>query len=94
MKYYMRNQDEKLFTDKAMVVVRLFFEEAWRRAVMGVDSAIMRSGLCSVVLSMKNLEADTNTIHEADLGLFWTFEVNKMRSLAEKICKEEGEFMV
>ena len=67
-KYYLRGGDEEYveeFIGKAMVVVRLFFEEAWRRHLCevrakGEKGAMLRASCCNLALTMKRFEEDTS----------------------------------
>ena len=71
VKYYLRDGEKKEeFVGKAILLVRLFFEEGWRRAVLGCEGKLMRSAMCSMVVSIRAFEVDTLGNHACDLGVF------------------------
>ena len=89
-RYYLRNGEEKSeFMTKAVLVVRLFFEEAWHRAVLGSKGKLMRSAMCSMIVSIKEFEENTLGKFAPDLGIFWTFTEAAVKSLAMRIGKGE-----
>ena len=69
-KYYLRSgEDKDAFMKQAMALVRLSFEEAWHRCLLGAQGKVMRPALCSIVVTMKDFEEDTLGANAADLGV-------------------------
>ena len=56
---------------------------------MGATGRLRRSGLCSLVCTMRNLEVDSNLQGAEDLGCFWTFTEAAVMGLAKKMGKDE-----
>ena len=76
--YYMRTgEEESAFMRKAILVMRLFFEEGWHRTLLGSEGKLMKSAMCSLIVSMKGLEADILRDSASDLG----FSRPSMRTL-------------
>ena len=88
-RYYMRSGEElKSFAMQAVTLVRLFFEEAFHRCLVGARWG-MRSSLCSILTTMKEFEEDTLTRNASDFGFFWTFSEANVRRIAEKVARNE-----
>ena len=87
--YYKGVETMEAFMMRAMSLVRLYFEEAFHRTLLSAEGRLMRSGLCSLMVTLRNLEADTIVRDVDRLGCFWTFTEGNVRSLAMKVANNE-----
>ena len=94
-KYYLRGGDEEYveeFIGKAMVVVRLFFEESWRRHLCevsesGVQGALLRSRICSLAAQMKRFEEDTLLEAASHAGVWWSWSHAAVVKISNKVAE-------
>ena len=85
-KYYMRSSEgAEAFVKKAVKVVRLFVEEAWRRALMGAEGKLLKSAMCNMIRSMRQFEESSLNQYEADFGFFWSFSPEAVQKIAKKM---------
>ena len=58
---YRKNEPIEAFHVRAMALVRLYIEEAYHRLLEGIDheDQVRKMGLCSMMITMKNIEAKT-----------------------------------
>ena len=86
VRYYLRSgAGLETFAKEAMQVVRLLFEEAWHRLLIGAKKPGMRPALCGIVATMRDFEVDTIGSAACEFGFFWTFSVGAMSRIAEKV---------
>ena len=72
-----------------MKLVRLIVEEAWHRCLLAAEDPSIKSALCALANTMRDIEEDTLGTDASDLGMFWTLtEANVMR-VATKVGKGE-----
>ena len=90
VRYYLRSgQELKTFAKGAMQVVRLLFEEAWHRCLRGAKEPMMRSALCCIAVTMKDVEEDSVGTAACDFGFFWTFSEPAVMRIAEKVGRNQ-----
>ena len=90
VKYYMGgNEDKASFLQRAIALVRLYFEEAFHRCLLGGEDALMKAAYCSIVVSMRSFEIDTLGARAPELGVFWTFTEGNVRSMAQRVGRNE-----
>ena len=93
-KYYLRaagEQDVEDFLGRAMVVIRLFFEEGWRRHLCevrakGEKGATLRASCCNLALTMKRFEEDTLLEHASYAGVWWALSEDHVVRIGEKVA--------
>ena len=89
-KYYLRvGEDVGGFIVRAMKVVRLLFEESFRRCLMSAvvkEDRLICKALCGMVCTMRNFEEDTiGGSNASDLGCWWSFTEASVRHIAMKV---------
>ena len=52
-------------------------------------SSVRKAGLCNLMVTMRNFEADTFPVTHHRLGIFWTFTEANVRALAIKVAGNE-----
>ena len=73
MKIYGKAEANEAFHMRAIDLVRLYVEEAFHRVLEGIGEDNMRKGgLCSMMVTMKNIEARTLG-EDSAMGIFVTF---------------------
>jgi hypothetical protein len=87
--YHRGTEDMRAFLERAMQLVRLYFEEAFHRTLMGAEGSLRKSAFCAMMVTMRAFEIDTLPSEHSTLGMFWTFSEDFVRMLAMKIGRHE-----
>ena len=98
MRYYggLRAQSEsgEDFSVRMNKVVKLYFEEAWHRVMLGAEGederevGILRAALCSFVTTLQGIELQTmGKIHAEECGIYQSFTENNVRQLSLKVAR-------
>ena len=88
IKHYHSSREEiTSFITRALRVVRLFLEEAFHRSVLEDSSGMRKRALCSLMVTMRNFEAEM--ILSNELGVFCTFTEEAVLRMARRINAEE-----
>ena len=87
--YHRGPEDVSSFLQRAMHLVSLYFEEAFRRTLMGAEGSLRKSALCAMMVTMRAFEIDTLPSQHSTLGMFWSFSEDFVRMLAMKIGRNE-----
>ena len=90
MTIYGKTELSEVFHLRAMSLVRLYIEEAFHRLLEGIgkEEKLRKMGLCSLMVTMKKVEARTLG-EDHPLGVFATFSEDNVRKLA--IAIEKGD---
>ena len=84
--YYDPTEDFKTFLERAISVVRLFIEEAFRRCLSSEASGMRKRALCGLMVTMRNFEAEMiPKKHVASLGIFYSFNKLAVRRMAVRV---------
>ena len=85
--YHSPHEEITSFISRALQVVRLFIEEAFHRSVLSDSSGVRKRALCSLMVTMRNFEAEM--ILSSELGVFCTFTEAAVMRMARRINVEE-----
>ena len=87
--YYHPTEDFTTFLERAISVVRLFLEEAFRRCLLSEASGMRKRALCGLMVTMRNFEAEMIPTHQASLGMFHTLTEAAVLRMAVRVNSHE-----
>lgn len=88
--YHKNGEDTVRFMERAMQLVRLYYEEAFHRTLLGAEGAVRKASYCNLMVSMRSLEIDTLAGDHTAMGMFWTFSEGFVTMLALKVKRGEA----
>ena len=72
VKVYFKGGESMNFLERAVQLVRLYFEEAFHRCLLGAEGSLRKCACCSLMATMRAFEIDTLPTEHTQLGMFWT----------------------
>jgi len=88
VRIYHKQESIEIFLMRAVNFVRLYFEEAFHRCLLGCGTSLRKAAMCNLMITMKNFEADTFS-PTLGLGIFSTFTEANVRALATRVAFKE-----
>ena len=87
--YMRQHEDVGAFQMRAMHVVRLYVEEAFHRCLLSLQEPLRKSGLCNLMLTMRNFEVATLPVSHLSMSIWQTFNGVNVRAIAERVRRFE-----
>ncbi len=77
------------FTMRAMVIVRLYVEEAFHRTLLSIEDPVRKRGLCSLITTMRSIEVHMLDAQLMSLGVWITLHEEAVRHIAMSVRRYE-----
>ena len=87
--YHTSSEAMVSFQERAIWLVRLYFEEAFRRSLLEAETGMRKAAYCSMLVSMRGFEADS-IADQPRHGFFLTFSEEFVRSLGTNMGAGEA----